>query len=138
MSAWPTAALGELTLNHDGKRRPVNESDRRAGQDPYYGASGVVDHVDDYLIDGDYLLIAEDGERHAADFKKGCVQSKVQCIELRRDGNAVATGYLLDSSNTHIANFDTAVKRARALPRDGLELVAGGPPPWSARTYDHS
>ena len=59
---WPTRPLGELTVNHDGKRRPVKEADRRPGPFPYYGASGVVDYVDDYLIDGDYLLIAEDGE----------------------------------------------------------------------------
>lgn len=59
---WPKRRLGELTVNHDGKRRPVKEADRRPGPFPYYGASGVVDYVDDYLIDGDYLLIAEDGE----------------------------------------------------------------------------
>lgn len=59
---WPTKPLGELTINHDGKRRPVKEAERRPGPYPYYGASGVVDYVDDYLIDGDYLLVAEDGE----------------------------------------------------------------------------
>lgn len=59
---WQMHPLGELTINHDGKRKPVKESDRKLGPYPYYGASGVVDYVDDYLIDGDYLLIAEDGE----------------------------------------------------------------------------
>jgi type I restriction enzyme S subunit len=59
---WRTALLGDLTVNHDGKRKPVKESDRRPGPFPYYGASGVVDYVDGYLFDGDYLLIAEDGE----------------------------------------------------------------------------
>ncbi len=61
-SGWSTAALGDLTVNYDGKRKPVKESDRRPGQYPYYGASGIVDYVDGYLLDGDYLLIAEDGE----------------------------------------------------------------------------
>jgi len=59
---WRTALLGDLTVNHDGKRKPVKESDRRSGPYPYYGASGIVDYVDGYLFDGDYLLIAEDGE----------------------------------------------------------------------------
>ena len=59
---WRKAALSELTVNHDGKRKPVKGSDRRPGPYPYYGASGVVDYVDGYLFDGDYLLIAEDGE----------------------------------------------------------------------------
>ena len=59
---WETAPLGELTENYDGKRIPVKELDRRPGLYPYYGASGVVDHVDGYLFDGEYLLIGEDGE----------------------------------------------------------------------------
>ena len=59
---WTTSRFDELSINFDGKRRPVKESDRRPGPYPYYGASGVVDHVDDYIFDGDYLLVAEDGE----------------------------------------------------------------------------
>jgi type I restriction enzyme S subunit len=51
-----------LTENFDGKRIPVKESERKPGIFPYYGASGVVDHVDKYIFDGEYLLIAEDGE----------------------------------------------------------------------------
>ncbi len=61
-SDWPIFLFGDLTINHDGKRRPVKESERKAGPYPYYGASGVVDHVDAYLFDGSYLLIGEDGE----------------------------------------------------------------------------
>ena len=59
---WTERLLGELTDNFDAVRVPVKQVDRRAGHYPYYGASGVVDHVDDYLFDGEYLLIAEDGE----------------------------------------------------------------------------
>ena len=59
---WPILPLGDLTINFDGKRRPVKESERKPGPFPYYGASGVVDHVDGYLFDGSYLLIGEDGE----------------------------------------------------------------------------
>lgn len=57
MSEWSTALLGDLTVNHDGKRKPVKESERRPGPYPYYGASGIVDYVEGYLFDGDYLLI---------------------------------------------------------------------------------
>jgi len=59
---WRERSLGELTENFDGVRVPVKEADRRIGPYPYYGASGVVDHVDGFLFDGEYLLIAEDGE----------------------------------------------------------------------------
>ena len=62
LGKWHTYPLGELTISHDGKRKPVKGSDRRPGPYPYYGASGIVDYVDDFLIDGDFLLVAEDGE----------------------------------------------------------------------------
>lgn len=61
-SEWSTATLGELTRNFDTRRKPVKESERKPGPFPYYGASGIVDYVEGYLFDGDYLLIAEDGE----------------------------------------------------------------------------
>ncbi len=54
--------LGDVTINHDGKRKPVKESERKKGVYPYYGASGIVDYVDGYIFEGEYLLIAEDGE----------------------------------------------------------------------------
>ena len=58
-----TFPFGDLVDNHDGQRIPVKASDRAAmqGQYPYYGASGVIDHVDDFLFDGTYLLVSEDG-----------------------------------------------------------------------------
>jgi type I restriction enzyme S subunit len=59
---WREMTLGDLTKNFDAVRVPVKEADRRSGPYPYYGASGVVDRVDQYLFDGEYLLIAEDGE----------------------------------------------------------------------------
>src|SRR3990172_8436080 len=59
---WVERPLAELTDNFDGMRVPVKEADRHTGPYPYYGASGIVDHVDSYLFDGEYLLIAEDGE----------------------------------------------------------------------------
>lgn len=62
-------------------------------------------------------------ERNAEDFKKGCTQSRSQCVELRRDGTALLKGYVLDSSESHIAIFDVELRQARALPRDGVEMV---------------
>src|SRR5215469_1066897 len=62
MPEFKTYPLDDVTINFDSRRIPVRSSDRRAGPYPYYGASGVVDSVDEYLFDGDYLLIAEDGE----------------------------------------------------------------------------
>lgn len=42
-------------------RKPVTKSNRISGQYPYYGASGIVDYVSEYIFDGDYLLVSEDG-----------------------------------------------------------------------------
>jgi type I restriction enzyme S subunit len=62
-ATWAWASLGEITVNHDGRRVPVKSSDRekRKGPYPYYGASGVIDSIDGHLFDGEFLLIAEDG-----------------------------------------------------------------------------
>ena len=58
---WCWIPFEEITINYDGKRVPITSSARKSGVFPYYGASGIIDYVDDYLFDGDYLLIAEDG-----------------------------------------------------------------------------
>lgn len=53
--------LGNICENLDSMRKPVTKSDRKKGMYPYYGASGIVDYVDDYIFDDDYLLVSEDG-----------------------------------------------------------------------------
>ncbi len=53
--------LGDLAENFDSKRKPITSGLREAGGIPYYGASGIVDYVKDYIFDGDYLLVSEDG-----------------------------------------------------------------------------
>lgn len=54
----------EVTINFDKKRVPLSgaQREKRQGKYRYYGAQGVIDHIDDYIFDGTYLLIAEDGE----------------------------------------------------------------------------
>jgi hypothetical protein len=61
---WAQIELGSTIQFFDHKRVPLNSRERalRPGPYPYYGASGVVDYIDDYIFDGRYLLIAEDGE----------------------------------------------------------------------------
>ncbi len=62
MADFPLVPLGDLVMSQDGRRRPIRASEREAGSFPYYGASGVIDSVADYIFDGLHLLIAEDGE----------------------------------------------------------------------------
>ena len=58
---WEERKLGEVTKSFDGKRVPIDSGLRISGEYPYYGASGIIDYVDDYIFDGEYVLLAEDG-----------------------------------------------------------------------------
>ena len=58
---WQTKTLDQIAVNLDGKRVPITKGDRTSGEYPYYGASGIVDFVSDYLFDEDTLLVSEDG-----------------------------------------------------------------------------
>lgn len=63
-SDWPLRKLGDITRSLNAKRVPVSslERQKRQGSYRYYGASGVVDYIDDFIFDGTYLLVSEDGE----------------------------------------------------------------------------
>lgn len=79
--------LGVALHNFDSKRRPVTRQDRKAGEFPYYGANGIQDYVDDYLFDGVFLLVGEDGS------------------VIQRDGRPVlnwATGKIWVNNHAHV------------------------------------
>lgn len=61
---WAEVDLGSLVEILDHQRKPLSKIERaeRTGPFPYYGASGVIDHIDDYLFEERLLLVAEDGE----------------------------------------------------------------------------
>ncbi len=60
---WEKKKLGEVVTNLNNMRVPLKSSDRQMLENkyPYYGASGIIDYVDDFIYDGDNLLIGEDG-----------------------------------------------------------------------------
>jgi type I restriction enzyme, S subunit len=60
-NAWQTKTLDEISTNLDSRRVPITKAVRAIGEYPYYGASGIVDYVADYIFDEDTLLISEDG-----------------------------------------------------------------------------
>lgn len=61
---WDVRPLASAVVFLDGRRRPVKDVDRAKmrGSIPYYGASGIVDYVNDHLFDDDLILLGEDGE----------------------------------------------------------------------------
>ena len=60
---WEKVKLGEIIILHDSKRVPLSSLERakRKGNYPYYGAASIVDYIDSYIFDGDYILLGEDG-----------------------------------------------------------------------------
>jgi type I restriction enzyme, S subunit len=61
---WRVGCLDDLIINYSNKRIPLSSNDRnkRKGIYPYYGASGIVDYIDDYIFEGKHILFSEDGE----------------------------------------------------------------------------
>ena len=61
--SWEEKKLSEITENQDSKRIPLSKSQRDNMNRiyDYYGASGIIDKVDDYIFEGKKLLIGEDG-----------------------------------------------------------------------------
>ncbi len=64
MEVWKSYRLGDVINVLDYKRIPLSSKERgmRKGVYPYYGAQGIIDYIDDFIFNGEYLLIAEDGE----------------------------------------------------------------------------
>jgi type I restriction enzyme S subunit len=60
---WVWCRLGEMSINCDGARKPISQSERQNKDKiyDYYGASGVIDKIDGFTHDGKFLLIGEDG-----------------------------------------------------------------------------
>lgn len=114
---WEYRQLGEICEILDSQRKPVTKSDRIPGPYPYYGASGIQDYVSDYIFDGDFLLVGEDGAKwganeksafsisgkswvnnhaHILDFKKSRVSQKlVEYFLCSCDLNKIITGTIV-------------------------------------------
>ena len=58
---WKVSFISELCENLDKMRIPITSNSRVSGNIPYYGASGIVDYVQDYIFDETLLLVSEDG-----------------------------------------------------------------------------
>jgi len=65
-SEYPHVELGEVVDILDSLRRPITKSDRKPGPYPYYGATGVLDHVEGFLFDEPLVLVGEDGAKWGA------------------------------------------------------------------------
>ena len=60
-SKWKKNKLDEVVDFFDNQRIPIDSGESKDGPYPYYGASGIIDYVDGYIFNGEYVLLAEDG-----------------------------------------------------------------------------
>ena len=58
---WKNLSLDDCVNFLDSKRKPIEEGNRTKGIFPYYGASGIVDYINDYIFDEELILLSEDG-----------------------------------------------------------------------------
>lgn len=58
---WEEKRLEDVVEFLDEKRKPLEAGKRVAGKYPYYGASGIIDYVEDYIFDEELILLSEDG-----------------------------------------------------------------------------
>lgn len=58
---WEIKTLSEICENLDSKRIPITQNKRTIGDIPYYGASGIIDYVAEYIFNEDLLCVSEDG-----------------------------------------------------------------------------
>lgn len=137
---WSTGKLEDITQNFDSKRVPLSsrERDTRKGPYPYYGATSVMDHIDNYLFNGEYLLLSEDGSvinldnspilqyvwgkfwvsNHAHVLKeKGSVSLEYLFLLLKQSnvGHLVSGAVQLKINKSAINNFQVIVPHERLL-----------------------
>ena len=60
---WEYRKIGDIVIYYDKQRKPLSSMQRMSMEKiyPYYGAATLMDYVDNYLFDGIYLLLGEDG-----------------------------------------------------------------------------
>lgn len=60
---WTYKKLGDVCEILDSKRKPITKGKREPGSIPYYGATGCLDYVKDYIFDEKLVLLGEDGAK---------------------------------------------------------------------------
>lgn len=104
-----TYKLSDLCEILDSKRKPLSALQRakKQGIYPYYGAQGIIDHLDEYLLDGEYLLVAEDGanletrNQPIANIAKGKIWVNNHAHVLGNNGKCplILLGFILNNMN---------------------------------------
>ncbi len=65
-AGWEYKSLGDVCEILDSRRKPITKNKRESGTIPYYGATGILDYVKDYIFDEKLVLLGEDGAKWGA------------------------------------------------------------------------
>ena len=104
MTDWPVKTLGEVCEVLDNLRKPITKRDRTSGGYPYYGATGIVDHVGDYIFDERLVLVGEDGAKWGAGERTAFIAEGKYWVNNHAHVLRCKRGVLVDS---WLANFLT-------------------------------
>lgn len=136
MGTWKTYKLGDVAKFHDNKRIPLSSLQRQEHQGayPYYGAACILDYVDGYLFDGDFILVGEDGTVITPEGKavvqwvtgKFWVNNHAHVITARKDFSQRFLYYLL--SEFRIGPYVTGAAQPK-VSKGRLEVVKISLPP---------
>lgn len=74
---WEIKTIHQIADRYDNFRIPVTANLRKKGKTPYYGANGILDYIDGYTHDGEFVLIAEDGANDLKKYPVNYVNGKV-------------------------------------------------------------
>ena len=70
---WEYKKLGEVCEILDSRRKPITKNKRESGAIPYYGATGLLDYVKDFIFDEKLVLLGEDGAKWDAGEKSAYI-----------------------------------------------------------------
>jgi type I restriction enzyme S subunit len=104
MTDWPVKTLGEVCEVLDNLRKPITKRDRTSGDYPYYGATGIVDYVGDYIFDERLVLVGEDGAKWGAGERTAFIAEDKYWVNNHAHVLRCKQGVLVDS---WLANFLT-------------------------------
>jgi type I restriction enzyme M protein len=101
---WPMVELGEIVEVLDKLRKPITKCDRTKGKYPYYGATGIVDYVNDFIFDERLVLIGEDGAKWGAGEKTAFIAEGKYWVNnhahvLRCNPDKIADTFLVELLN---------------------------------------
>lgn len=109
MSNFHICTVAEVADNFDNIRIPLSAKQRENLKKiyPYYGAQNMIDHVDNYLFDGEYILVAEDGENLKSQNSKICnlvngkfwVNNHAHILKAKEENNTKYLYYYLNLIN---------------------------------------